>query len=86
MPNQREPGERVRVIGYTWSPRSHEVRDFLARSRIPYKWLDYASNPEAHRRAEELGATASSGLHSSSSPMARTWPTPATRISPSASA
>jgi thioredoxin reductase (NADPH) len=62
MPNQREPGERVRVIGYTWSPRSHEVRDFLARSRIPSKWLDYEANPEARRRADELGATAGSGL------------------------
>ena len=62
MANEREPVERVRIIGYTWSPRSHEVRDFLARSRIPYKWLDYESNADARRRAEELGATAGRGL------------------------
>ncbi len=35
MANEREPVERVRIIGYTWS---HEVRDFLARSRIPSCW------------------------------------------------
>jgi thioredoxin reductase (NADPH) len=62
MANEREPVERVRIIGYTWSPRSHEVRDFLARSRIPYKWLDYEGNPDARRRADEMGTTPGSGL------------------------
>ena len=54
--------ERVRIIGYTWSPRSHQVRDFLARSRVPYDWLDYERNDAARREAEALGATPSSGL------------------------
>ena len=62
MANEREPVERVRIIGYTWAPRSHEVRDFLARSRIPHQWLDYESNPDARSRAEELGATPRAGL------------------------
>lgn len=62
MPPEHEPVERVRVIGYSWSPRSHEVRDFLARSRIPYKWLDYETNPDARRRADALGATPARGL------------------------
>ncbi len=53
--------ERVRVIGYTWSPRSHEVRDFLARSRIPFEWLDF-DGAEVRAQAEALGATPGSGL------------------------
>jgi thioredoxin reductase (NADPH) len=57
-----DESERVRVVGYTWSPRSHEVRDFLARSRIPFEWLDFERNAEARARAGELGATEGSGL------------------------
>jgi thioredoxin reductase (NADPH) len=32
--------EGVRVIGTRWSPRSYEMRDFLARNQVPYQWLD----------------------------------------------
>jgi thioredoxin reductase (NADPH) len=34
------PYEGIRVAGTLWSPSSHEVKDFLARNRIPYQWLD----------------------------------------------
>ncbi len=45
------PGfEGVRVIGHRWSPLSHQVKDFLARNHIPYRWLDI----EAERDATEL--------------------------------
>jgi thioredoxin reductase (NADPH) len=54
--------DRIRIIGYTWSPRSHDVRDFLARTRVPYQWLDFEHHPEARRQAEALGATAAHGL------------------------
>lgn len=30
----------VRVIGRRWSPRVHVIKAFLARSRVPYRWLD----------------------------------------------
>jgi len=36
----RLPFEGVRVAGTLWSPTSHDVKDFLARNRIPYQWLD----------------------------------------------
>ncbi|HEV2863688.1 MAG TPA: FAD-dependent oxidoreductase [Pyrinomonadaceae bacterium] len=39
----RPPFEGVRVVGLRWSPRSHEVRDFLARNQVPYRWLDVGS-------------------------------------------
>ena len=28
----------VKVVGHRWSARSFEVRDFLARNRVPYRW------------------------------------------------
>jgi thioredoxin reductase (NADPH) len=36
----------LRLVGHQWSPRSHEIKDFLARNLIPYRWLDVARNPE----------------------------------------
>ena len=30
----------IRVLGTRWSPRSYELRDFLARSHVPYQWID----------------------------------------------
>ena len=48
--------EGVRVLGNRWSPRSYEIREFLARSQVPYQWLDIESaDPETHRLAESLG-------------------------------
>lgn len=34
----RQPAQQVRVIGHRWSPRSYEVRDFLARNSVPFRW------------------------------------------------
>jgi thioredoxin reductase (NADPH) len=30
----------VRVVGHRWSPESHAVKDFMARNRVPYQWVD----------------------------------------------
>src|SRR3989442_202169 len=30
----------LRVIGHRWSPRLHEIVDFLCRNQVPYQWLD----------------------------------------------
>jgi thioredoxin reductase (NADPH) len=32
--------EGIRVLGNRWSPVSHNIKDFLARNHVPYKWLD----------------------------------------------
>jgi thioredoxin reductase (NADPH) len=37
----------VRVVGYQWSPHAHEIKDFLARNRVPYRWMDIERDPEA---------------------------------------
>lgn len=49
----------VRIIGFQWSPASHEVKDFLARSRVPYEWIDLESSDAGRRQMEELGVTTS---------------------------
>ncbi|HET6513074.1 MAG TPA: FAD-dependent oxidoreductase, partial [Candidatus Kapabacteria bacterium] len=37
----------LRVIGYQFSPRSHQIREFLASNLIPYRWMDYQNETEA---------------------------------------
>lgn len=39
----------LRLIGYQWSPRSHDVKNFLASNLVPYRWLDVERDPEAAR-------------------------------------
>src|SRR6202046_143500 len=34
------PFDGLRVLGSRWSPKSYDLREFLARNRIPYQWLD----------------------------------------------
>src|ERR1700722_6029282 len=54
--------EGIRVLGTRWSPRSYELRDFLARNRVPYQWIDVeqtANDPETKRLLEALGPDAS---------------------------
>ncbi len=55
--------EGIRVLGTRWSPRSYELRDFLARNRVPYQWIDVevsANDPETKRLLEALGPEAAS--------------------------
>jgi len=39
----------VRVIGHRWSDRSHEIKMFLARNHVPYRWYDVARDAEGER-------------------------------------
>ncbi|WP_194897121.1 FAD-dependent oxidoreductase [Catenulispora pinisilvae] len=44
----------TRVVGHRWSARSTEVREFLARNQVPYRW--YASDePEGRRLLQAAG-------------------------------
>jgi thioredoxin reductase (NADPH) len=50
--------EGIRVLGTRWSAKSYELRDFLARNRVPYQWIDVelsANDPETRRLVEALG-------------------------------
>jgi thioredoxin reductase (NADPH) len=54
--------EGIRVLGTRWSPRSYELRDFLARNHVPYQWIDVelsANDPETKRLLQALGPEAS---------------------------
>ncbi|GGB79789.1 FAD-dependent oxidoreductase [Dyadobacter sediminis] len=36
----------IKVIGYQFSPKSHDIKDFLAGNLIPYSWHDAASSEQ----------------------------------------
>ena len=48
------PFDGIRVAGTLWSAKSHQVKDFLARNRIPYQWLDIEVDSEARTLVESL--------------------------------
>ena len=48
------PVTATRVVGHRWSARSYEVRDFLARNSVSYRWLP-ADEPEGRRLLEAAG-------------------------------
>jgi thioredoxin reductase (NADPH) len=53
----RPPFEGLRVVGDRWSPESHRTREFLARNRVPYRWMDVEGSEEAR----EIVASADHG-------------------------
>ena len=44
----------IRVAGTLWSATSHDVKDFLARSQIPYRWLDIERDSDAKTAVDAL--------------------------------
>jgi thioredoxin reductase (NADPH) len=45
--NVPAPYDGIRIVGARWSPISHDVRDFLARNQIPYRFVDIERDPSA---------------------------------------
>src|SRR4051794_29905107 len=45
----------VRVIGHRFSKESHDLRDFLARNRVPARWLDVERDGEARELLQVAG-------------------------------
>lgn len=43
----RPETQGIRVVGYQWSPQSHNIKDFLAGNLIPFAWLDIESSDKA---------------------------------------
>lgn len=65
----KPPFEGIRIIGLRWSPKSYEIKHFLARNGIPYQWLDMEANEEARRLVSYLESTSKDdtlGPHSTS--------------------
>jgi thioredoxin reductase (NADPH) len=58
LESDHRPVPETKVVGHRWSARSSEVREFLARNQVPYRW--YASDePEGQRL---LAAAKTDGL------------------------
>jgi thioredoxin reductase (NADPH) len=47
----------TKVVGHRWSARSSEVREFLARNQVPYRWY-FSETPEGSRLLDAAGADA----------------------------
>ena len=54
----RESFEGIYVVGTRWSPSTHELKDFLAKSQIPYRWIEpgTTSDPRIHAAISESTA------------------------------
>jgi thioredoxin reductase (NADPH) len=52
-----QPVSRTQVVGHRWSSHSFEVRDFLARNSVPYRWLT-SDEPEGQRLLSAAGVDA----------------------------
>ncbi len=50
----RRPGADITVVGHRWSARSSEVREFLARNQVPYRWYQ-VDEPEGERLVSAAG-------------------------------
>jgi thioredoxin reductase (NADPH) len=58
----RPPLAGLRVLGERWSPRSYELREFLARYQVPFRWLDVEKadrDTEVEAAIRMLGSEAS---------------------------
>jgi thioredoxin reductase (NADPH) len=52
------PVEETKIVGHRWSARSSEVREFLARNQIPYRWYQ-VDEPEGERLVLAAGVDGS---------------------------
>lgn len=48
----------TRIIGHRFSKESHDLRDFLARNRVPARWLDVERDGEARELLKVIGVGA----------------------------
>jgi thioredoxin reductase (NADPH) len=69
----KPPYEGIRVIGLRWSPKSYDVKHFLARNGIPYQWIDietdegrrlvsYFSSVSNEKQSSLLSTISTSGI------------------------
>ncbi|NNH07943.1 response regulator [Cellulomonas fimi] len=49
------PVPQVKVVGHRWSARSSQVREFLARNQVSYRWFS-SESPEGRRLLDAAGA------------------------------
>src|SRR5262245_16410791 len=54
LASDEHPVTEARVVGHRWSAQSFEVRDFLARNSVPYRWHS-SEEPEGQRLLDAAG-------------------------------
>src|SRR5260370_3666453 len=54
LSSDHRPVPELKVVGHRWSARSSQVREFLARNQVPYRWYG-ADEPEGSRLLEAAG-------------------------------
>src|SRR6201995_1168834 len=42
----RPPFKGIKVLGYQFSPKSHDIKEFLSGNLVPYQWLDVENSDE----------------------------------------
>jgi thioredoxin reductase (NADPH) len=55
LASDHRPVPETKIVGHRWSARSSEVREFLARNQVPYRWYA-ADEPEGQRLLTAAGA------------------------------
>jgi thioredoxin reductase (NADPH) len=55
LSSDHRPVPETKVVGHRWSARCSEVREFLARNQVPYRWYN-CDEPEAQRLLEAARA------------------------------
>jgi len=55
LSSDHRPVPETKVVGHRWSARSSEVREFLARNQVPYRWYT-SDEPEGQRLLDAAGA------------------------------
>ncbi|MGH3256528.1 MAG: FAD-dependent oxidoreductase [Streptosporangiaceae bacterium] len=55
LSSDHRPVPETKVVGHRWSARSSEVREFLARNQVPYRWYN-SDEPEGQRLLDAAGA------------------------------
>jgi thioredoxin reductase (NADPH) len=53
--SDHRPVPETKVVGHRWSARSSQVREFLARNQVPYRWYS-SEEPEGQRLIAAAGA------------------------------
>jgi thioredoxin reductase (NADPH) len=81
----RPPFVGLRIVGRRGSAASHQVKEFLVRNLVPYRWLDVERDAEAEGLLALTGRAPTTSRWSSS-PTAPPWSGPRHWRSPSASA
>jgi thioredoxin reductase (NADPH) len=47
--------QEVRVVGHPWADHTYEVKTFLTRNHVPYRWLDVERDEEARKLLQLAG-------------------------------